>query len=83
MRTELKPERRPDVTYSVHDGNLWVLPLTTAGINYCRDAMPSGAQRMGMYYLIGAGDAARAICGLRAYRGIVVRHVGGGVRHDI
>lgn len=72
MRTELKPERRADVTYSAHDGNLWVLPLTTAGISYCRNAMPAGAQRMGMYYLIGEADAPRVICGLRADQGLRV-----------
>lgn len=76
-RTELKPERRADVTYSAHDGNLWVLPLTTPGISYCRNAMPPGAQRMGMYYLIGGGDAARVICGLHADGGVVARQVGG------
>lgn len=75
-RTEIKPERRADVTYSAHDGNLWVLPLTTAGISYCRNAMPAGAQRMGMYYLIGAGDAARVICGLCADGSLRVEQVG-------
>lgn len=76
-RIEIKPERRADVTYSAHDGNLWVLPLTTAGISYCRSAMPAGAQRMGMYYLIGAGDATRVLCGLHADGGLVARQVGG------
>lgn len=64
-RTELH-ETRADVTYSAHDSNLWVLPITTAGISYCRNAMPPGAQRMGMYYLIGAADAARVILALNS-----------------
>lgn len=59
-------QTRADVTYSAHDGNLWVLPITTAGMSYCRNAMPPGAQRMGMYYLIGAADAARVILALNS-----------------
>lgn len=56
---------RADVTYSEHDGNLWVLPITSAGMSYCRDIMPLGVQRMGMFYLIGAADAARVIFDLK------------------
>jgi len=64
-RTEIN-QARADVTYSAHDGNLWVLPITTAGISYCRNAMPPGAQRMGMFYLIGEADAARVILALNS-----------------
>jgi hypothetical protein len=64
-RTEIN-QGRADVTYSAHDGNLWVLPVTTAGISYCRNAMPPGAQRMGMFYLIGEADAARVILALNS-----------------
>ena len=76
-RTEITPERRADVTYSAHDGNLWVLPLTTAGVSYCRNAMPAGARRMGMYYLIGEADVPRVLCGLHADGGLVARQTGG------
>lgn len=76
LRTEQHPSRA-DVTYSAHDGNLWVLPITTAGISYCRNAMPPGAQRMGMYYLIGAADAARVILGLNSAELILEQRKGG------
>lgn len=80
-RTEIN-QARADVTYSAHDGNLWVLPITTAGISYCRNAMPAGAQRMGMYYLIGEADAPRVIRELHADGGLVVRQTGG-LRHEM
>ena len=63
LRTEVK-QARADLTYSAHDGNLWVLPITAAGMTYCRAAMPGGVQRMGMFYLVGQADAEAVVCGL-------------------
>jgi hypothetical protein len=70
---------RADVTYSAHDGNLWVLPITTAGISYCRNVLPPGTQRMGMYYLIGAADAAQVVLGLNSAELILEQRKGGAV----